>query len=315
MTASCITQSRLIVAISSRALFDLDEANTIFESEGREAYYRYQIDHENDVLAPGYGFQLVQKLLHINTLFPTDNLIEVILLSRNSGQTGLRIFNSIQHHNLDIRRAAFTSGESAHRYIPAFACDLFLSANPDDVKQAIDAGYAAATILSPSTSLDRKMIRIAFDGDSVLWGDESERLFMESGLSVFVQHERDKARDPLPKGPLVAFAKKLSDIQAHFFVNLADNCPIRTALVTSRASPAHERAIHTMRSLGLELDHTLFLGGRGKGPFLSAFGADIFFDDMHQNCLSASNHRVSAAHVPNGCRNVESDPKKLLQEI
>lgn len=311
MTVSSITQSRLVVAISSRALFDLDEANAIFETEGREAYCRYQIEHENDVLAPGYGFPLVRKLLQINSLIPDENPIEVILLSRNSGQTGLRIFNSIQHHNLDIRRAAFTSGESAHPYIPAFACDLFLSTNPDDVKQAINAGYAAATILSPSTSLDREMIRIAFDGDSVLWSDESERLFMESGLSVFVQHERDNAHAPLPKGPLVSFAKKLSDIQAHFD-NLSGNSPIRTALVTSRASPAHERAIQTLRSLGLELDHTLFLGGRDKGPFLSAFGADIFFDDMHQNCLSASNHQVSAAHVPNGCRNVEPESNNKL---
>lgn len=298
--------SPIVIGISSRALFDLDEANAIFESEGREAYCRYQLEHENDVLEPGYGFPLVKKLLQLNSLFPVKNLIEVILLSRNSGQTGLRIFNSIQYHNLDIRRAAFTSGESAHPYISAFGCDLFLSANADDVKQAIDSGFAAATILSPPTSLDRDMIRIAFDGDSVLWGDESERLFMESGLSVFVQHERDNAHAPLPKGPLVSFAKKLSDIKAHFD-DLIDNCPIRTALVTSRASPAHERAIHTLRSLGLELDHTLFLGGRDKGPFLSAFGADIFFDDMHQNCLSATNHQVSAAHVPNGCRNVEID--------
>lgn len=300
-----MTLPRIVVGISSRALFDLDEANAIFESQGREAYCRYQIQHENDVLFPGYGFPLVLKLLHINSLIPDENPVEVILLSRNSGQTGLRIFNSIRHHNLDIRRAAFTSGESAHPYIPAFACDLFLSTNPADVKRAIDAGYSAATILSPSTSLDREMIRIAFDGDSVLWSDDSERLFMESGLSVFVQHELDNARAPLPGGPLVAFAKKLSDIQAHFR-NLSENCPIKTALVTSRASPAHERAIQTMRSLGLELDHTLFLGGRDKGPFLSAFGADIFFDDMHQNCLSASNHQVSAAHVPNGCRNAES---------
>lgn len=298
-----ISQQPLVVGISSRALFDLDEANSVFETEGCNAYCRYQIDHEKDLLEPGFGFPLVQKLLQLNTLLPDARPVEVILLSRNSSQTGLRIFNSIQHYGLEIRRAAFTSGDSAHRYIPAFACDLFLSTNANDVKKSIHSGFAAATILSSTQASEGNTIRIAFDGDSVLWGDESERKFMESGLTAFVEHERDNAQDPLPKGPLLSFAKKLSGIQGLFADR--NQSPIRTALVTARASPAHERAIQTMRSLGIELDHALFLGGRDKGPFLSAFAADIFFDDIHQNCISAVNHQVSAAHVPSGCRNAE----------
>jgi 5'-nucleotidase len=293
---------RLVVAISSRALFDLDESNTVFEQKGVDAYAKYQIDHENEILKPGVAFPLVKKLLHLNQQEP---LVEVILLSRNSADTGLRIFNSIQHYQLDIIRAAFTNGESRYPYVTAFGAHLFLSANPDDVKNALEAGCAAATIL-PSTSTttnspthESQELRIAFDGDAVLFSDEAERIYQESGLQVFAETEQLAAHQPLSGGPFKPFLSALHQLQKRFPPN---QCPIRTALVTARSAPAHERVIRTLRAWGIRIDEALFLGGLAKGEFLHAFGADLFFDDQQGHCDSARQH-VATGHVPHGVRN------------
>ena len=296
------TKNKLVVAISSRALFDLDASHQIFETEGKAAFCRYQVEHENDVLEPGFGYSLVKKLLAINeAAAATAPFVEIILLSQNSADTGLRIFNSIAHHNLNITRAAFTSGSSPYGYISAFGAHLFLSANAEDVRIALESGFAAATILSGSSASTAisNQLRIAFDGDSVLFSDEAERIYQQHGLAAFTENERNEANKPLPGGPFKEFLAALQRIQAHFDEDVS---PIRTALVTARAAPAHERVVKTLRSWGIRIDEALFLGGMSKAAFLKAFGADIFFDDQEGHCENASQH-VTTAHVPHGIVN------------
>jgi 5'-nucleotidase len=292
-------KQKLVVAISSRALFDLDDTHRIFEEEGKEAFCRYQVDHEDEPLNPGVAYPLVKKLLAINDVLP-EATVEVILLSRNSADTGLRIFNSIRLHELSITRAAFTSGQSPFGYIGAFGADLFLSTNPDDVKLALKAGHAAATIVDSSKPMnDSSQLRIAFDGDAVLFSDEAERIYQEKGLEAFTQNETTEARIPLSGGPFKAFLSTLHRIQT---LIPPETSPIRTALVTARAAPAHERVVRTLRAWDIRIDEALFLGGKSKGPFLKAFGADIFFDDQLGHCDSASQH-VATGHVPHGVVN------------
>jgi 5'-nucleotidase len=291
---------RLVVAISSRALFDLGESHRLFEAEGLDSYRAYQIAREDEVLAPGIAFPLVEKLLRLNALKADTPRVEVILLSHNSGDTGLRIFNSIEHHGLEIARAAFTSGASTFPYARAFGADLFLSANAEDVARALETGMAAATILpSKAPETRRDELRIAFDGDAVIFGDESERISEEQGIDAFHANESQLAAQPLAGGPFRGFLDALHRIQAAF---PAEQAPLRTALVTARSAPAHKRVILTLRQWGVRIDESLFLGGRDKGPFLKAFGADIFFDDSRHNVESARGH-VATGHVPHGVRN------------
>lgn len=299
-----MSNQKLVVAISSRALFNLDASHAIFEKQGKEAFCRYQVEHENEVLEPGFGFQLVQKFLAINKAFPDSPLVEIILLSQNSADTGLRIFNSIHHYGLAITRAAFTSGASPYGYIPAFKADLFLSANGEDVKKALVAGFAAATIVSGSQACNSEQLRIAFDGDAVLFSDDSERIYQQHGLAAFSANERESAHQPLSGGPLKGFLSALHRIQNRFE---PDKSPIRTALVTARSAPAHERVVRTLRAWDVRIDEALFLGGMAKGPFLKAFGADIFFDDQRGHCESAQKHQVASAHVPHGITNQQTD--------
>ena len=296
------TPRLLTVAVTSRALFDLEESHALFESEGVEAYSDFQRTHEDDVLAPGMAYSVVRKLLALNEGAPADApRVEVILLSRNSADTGLRIFNSIQHHQLGIVRATFTSGEPTWPYAKPFGADLFLSANPESVRRSLEHGIAAATIL-PAKALQQRsdQLRIAFDGDAVIFGDESERVSREQGVEAFGRHERDRAKEPLSGGPFKSFLSALHDLQAAF--PPGKDAPIRTALVTARSAPAHERVIRTLREWGVRLDEALFLGGRHKGPFLEAFGADIFCDDSQHNIDSARLH-VATGHVPHGVAN------------
>lgn len=288
---------KLVIAISSRALFDLDASHAVYETEGIAAYQAYQIAHENEVLAPGVAFNLVKKLLNLNS---HGSLVEVILLSRNSADTGLRIFNSIEHYGLDITRAAFSNGESPYKYIAAFNSHLFLSVNTDDVKHALETGVAAATIYPSPPSLNESTeLRIAFDGDSVIFSDEAERIYQTSGLEMFAASEKAAASVPLAGGPFKGFLAALHQLQNKF---PADNCPIRTALVTARSAPAHERVIKTLRAWKIRIDEAIFLGGLNKAAFLKAFNADFFFDDQPNHCLSASEH-VATAHVPHGVVN------------
>tara|TARA_Y100000780_G_scaffold178994_1_gene164294 strand:+ start:1001 stop:1918 length:918 start_codon:yes stop_codon:yes gene_type:complete len=294
---------KLVIAISSRALFDLDDSHAVFEREGLEAYRLYQIAHEDEPLEPGEAFPLVQKLLRINSLLEGDSRVEVVLISRNSADTGLRVFNSIQHYGLGITRAAFAGGRSPFTYIPAFGCQLFLSTHAEDVRATLDAGFAAATILPAKRRPEqRDELRIAFDGDAVLFSDESEQVFQRDGLEAFQASEQVSAHQPLRGGPFKAFLAALNRIQTEF---PNEQCPIRTALVTARSAPAHERVIRTLREWDIRLDESLFLGGLDKSEFLQAFGADLFFDDQEGHCQRAVGV-VPTGHVPHGISNLKS---------
>jgi 5'-nucleotidase len=295
-----MADQRLVVAISSRALFDLDESHRIYEEQGTQAYCQYQIENEDIPLKPGAAYVLVKKLLALNHNFSEAPKIEIILLSRNSADTGLRIFNSIQHHQLEITRAVFTSGSSPYCYVAPFGANLFLSTSPEDVRKALNAGIAAATILPSHVGENSQedQLRIAFDGDSVLFSDESERIYKEKGLQAFTDNEMQTAKSPLNEGPFKAFLIALNSLQTEF----GESSPIRTALVTARSAPAHERVIRTLRAWGIRLDEAIFLGGMNKGPFLKSFGADIFFDDQEGHCESAREH-VATGHVPHGIAN------------
>lgn len=289
----------LVIAISSRALFDLEAANQVFETRGLEAYWAYQRAHEAEVLAPGPAFALVKAFLKLNDLQADQRLVEVIVMSRNTADTSLRIFHSIRHYGLDITRAALVGGADVAPYLKAFRADLFLSAHAPDVKQAVDSGVAAGMILTggrqqqPMESIGQ--IRIAFDGDAVLFSAESERVFKQQGLDAFIEHETQHADMPLPKGPFANFLMALSNLQARY--RSRQTSPIRTALVTSRSAPAHERAIKTLREWGVRVDEAFFLGGVPKTDILASFGAHIFFDDQQVHASPAS-RVVPAAVVP-----------------
>lgn len=300
------SSDRLVIAISSRALFDLSESHLVFEEQGLEAYQQYQIDREDDPLAPGVSFGLVKKFLNLNALM-ADQRVEVILLSRNSADTGLRVFNSIEHYGLDITRAAFCGGDSPYRYISAFNSHLFLSTDGMDVRQALESGIAAATIL-PSTRTAAKedgQLKFAFDGDAVLFSDEAEKIYKSSGLEAFARSEKESASQPLSGGPFKPFLAALQQLQMEFAPGEA---PIRTCLVTARSAPAHERVVRTLRAWNIRIDESLFLGGMDKAPFLKAFGADVFFDDQQGHCESARNH-VATGHVPHGVANLPATDK------
>jgi len=281
-------------------LFDLEASHQVFENEGVDAYCRYQIEHENEVLDAGVAFPLVNKLLGLNALQPERQRVEVVLISRNSADTGLRVFNSIKHYGLKISRAAFTGGLDPYRYLHPFKAQLFLSADPMDVRKSLDSGFAGATILPSIVGMNvGQQLRIAFDGDAVLFSDQAERVYKKDGLDAFVAAEQAAAKDPLPGGPFKEFLAALHNIQAEFS---PESAPLRTALFTARAAPAHERVIRTLRAWDIRIDEAVFLGGLDKGEFLRTFGADIFFDDQRGHCDSARQH-VPTGHVPHGIAN------------
>ena len=300
--------SPLVIGISSRALFNLEEENKIYEEYGLQKYEEYQVEHENDILQKGSAFNLVKAFLELNKLSPDKRLVEVIVMSRNSPNTSLRIFNSISDYKLDITRAALSGGASIAPYLHAFKTDLFLSAKREDVQQAIDDDIAAGLILTGTPSVNTKtkieQIRIAFDGDAVLFSSESERIYQHKGIEAFEEHERDNADVPMKKGPFANFLMTIAHIQSEF--SDRETVPIRTALVTSRNAPAHERAIKTLREWNVRIDEAYFLGGVSKKEVLGAFGAHIFFDDQSVHAEPASSVVASAiVPYPEG-----SDPKK-----
>ncbi len=306
---SISSSEKLIVAISSRALFNLDESHRVYESDGVEAYRKYQIEREEEHLEPGDAFQLVKKLLNINNML-NKNCVEVILLSRNTADTGLRIFNSIEHHGLAISKAAFCGGSSPYRYISAFNSHLFLSTDGSDVRLALENGIAAATILpSKLANTEDHNLRFAFDGDAVLFSDEAERIYKTKGLDEFTRSEQKSAKEPLSGGPFKPFLAALQMLQKEFDTEAS---PIRTCLVTARAAPAHERVVRTLRAWDIKIDESLFLGGEEKGTFLRAYNADVFFDDQQSHCESAREH-VATGHVPNGIAN--SPAESLKQKV
>ena len=290
-------KNKLVVAVSSRALFDLETENKIFEEKGLDEYYKYQLENENSSLEKGTGFRLVENLLKINGYFSEDERqVEVIILSKNNAATSLRITNAINKHNLEIVRSGWTSGNDISNYLKAFKVDLFLSANDEDVINAIEGGVAAAKILPSHQDVHNSLgdqVRIAFDGDAVLFSEESELIYKEHGLEAFIEHEKENANHPMKKGPFAKLLLTIASIQKKF---KDEESPIRTALVTARSAPTHERVIQTLNVWGVRIDEAFFLGGSEKYEILEAFGADIFFDDQDVH-LELSSGVVPSAKV------------------
>lgn len=289
---------KLVIGISSRALFNLERENQIYEQHGVDAYAAFQREHENDPLQPGSAFPLVKALLHLNRLMPEDQrLIEVVVISRNTPDTGLRAFNAIEEHGLDISRAAFTGGAPVMTpYINAFEVDLFLSRSPDDVQLAVNSGVAAAQLvdLPADFSAPTDQIRIAFDGDAVLFDPESEECFQQHGLEKFLEREKRLRGQPMGRGPFAKLLIMLAELQQRF---PAESCPIRIAIVTARNSPAHARVVHTLRNWNVSVNEAFFLGGVPKAKVLQAFGAHMFFDDQDTHVQAAASV-VPAGKVP-----------------
>lgn len=283
----------LVIGISSRSLFDLERENTIFENEGLKAYSEFQQDNEARVLEPGTAFPLVEAFLKLNEKLG-EHLVEVVIMSQNNPQTGLRVMNSIDFYNLGITRAAFSGGQPLGPFLEAYSVDLYLSKNLEDVQDAVDHGIASAQLYAPPETFnpDADEIRIAFDGDAVLFSEDSEIIYKQQGLDAFLEHEKVFADLPLPEGPFGKVLKTLSKIK-----NLSEEKYVRIALVTARDGPAHERVILTLRSWGVTVDEAYFLGGLSKNNVLKAFNAHIFFDDQDKHAGPAS-EIVPSARVP-----------------
>lgn len=293
--------SQLVVALSSRALFDFEEENQVFEAQDDTAYMRIQLERLNMAAKPGVAYPLVKKLLSLNT--PKERSVEVIIVSRNDPVSGLRVFRSAESLGLDLTRGVFTRGRPAYRYLNPLGAHLFLSAHEEDVRNALLAGFPAARVFAQSMlEADRHPdeIRIAFDGDAVLFSDEAERIYQKEGLPAFAEHERTKAFQPLPPGPFKPLLDALHGLQAK--TGSGSLIKIRTALVTARSAPAHERAIRTLMGWNISIDEAMFLGGLEKGPFLKEFEPDFFFDDQTRHCQSAV-QAGPVGHVVSGIAN------------
>ncbi|MBS1176223.1 MAG: 5-nucleotidase [Proteobacteria bacterium] len=291
-------EGQLVVAISSRALFDFEEENRLFEAGDAQAYMQLQLQRLDLPAPPGVAFSLVRKLLAFND---GAARVEVVMLSRNDPVSGLRVFRSAQHYGLAVQRGVFTRGQPPWRYLVPLRANLFLSANDADVRAALAAGVPAARVYphaARASGAHPQEVRIAFDGDAVLFGDEAERVFQRDGLDAFHAHETEHASRPLPAGPFKPLLLALQRLQRE----PAATMRIRTALVTARSAPAHERAMRTLMDWHIEVDEAMFLGGLPKGEFLREFEPDFFFDDQTGHVVSAAAH-VPAGHVASGVSN------------
>ncbi|MGH8764659.1 MAG: 5'-nucleotidase [Burkholderiales bacterium] len=294
-------EGKLVVAISSRALFDFEEENRIFDAEGERAYIDLQYARLDVPAKEGVAFRLVKKLLAFNSA--DAQRVEVVILSKNDPVSGLRIFRSAERAGLKIERGVFTRGRSPYSYLDALRANLFLSANEQDVMAALDARFPAARVLTDSTQAgtrNAEEVRIAFDGDAVLFSDEAERVYQRDGLDAFTRHEIVHALKPLPPGPFKPLLEALHRLQAASGTDVPMR--VRTALVTARSAPAHERAVRTLMDWNIAVDEALFLGGLDKGEFLKAFQPDFYFDDQRSHVESARQH-VATGHVPFGVAN------------
>ena len=290
---------KLVVAISSRALFDFEQENEVFEHGDDRAYMKLQLERLDLPAQPGVAFSLIKKLLAFNT--PEAQLVEVVILSRNDPVSGMRVFRSAKHYALPIERGSFTRGQPPWRYLKPLHANLFLSTHLSDVRAALDAGVPAAQVYPHSAHASEAHpteVRSAFDGDAVLFSDEAERIYQSHGLSAFQQHEIDKAGLPLPDGPFRPLLTALQRLQNAGTPSMR----VRTALVTARSAPAHERAIRTLMAWNIEVDEAMFLGGLPKGEFLREFEPDFFFDDQTGHIESAARH-VPSGHVASGVSN------------
>ncbi|XP_076612756.1 cytosolic 5'-nucleotidase 1A-like [Chaetodon auriga] len=297
------------IAVSSRTLFNMVAERKIYEDEGLEKYVAHQVEHENEPLKPGPAFPFVKALMHVNSrlreLYPdSEELFDIVLMTNNHAQVGVRLINSINHYDLTIERFCMTGGKSPIGYLKAYMTNLYLSKDPEKVTEAIEEGIAAATMFMPDTEneLSDTQLRVAFDGDAVIFSDESEVIVKKHGLDTFFEHEKEFENKPLAQGPLKCFLEALGKLQRKFYgKNERMNCPIRTFLVTARsAASSGARVLKTLRSWGLEIDEALFLAGAPKGPLLQKIKPHIFFDDQMFHIEGAKELGTISAHVPYG---------------
>jgi 5'-nucleotidase len=297
--AQDLRDAPLRIGISSRALFDIEEEHDVFQAEGVEAYVELQRQRETVPLTKGSGFHVVERLLKLNQIGSAP-FVEVILLSRNAPDLSLRAFKSIHDFDLDIKLGTFTSGRPIGPYVPAWNLDLFLSHNASDVKDAVTAGAAAARLAIPSQKTQPEEtgdeVRIAFDGDAVVFSEESDLIYKTKGLQAFFEHEQTNAQNPMKAGPFGNFLKKLAKLR-EVHISSAEVSKVRIGIVTARNAPAHARVIHTLRAWGTPADEAHFVGANSKGPILDAMGAHIFFDDQEKHILGAAS-LVPSGHVP-----------------
>ena len=295
-------EGKLVVAISSRALLDFEDENRVFERDGEGAYIALQLARLDVPAREGVAFALVKKLLAFNT--PQAQRVEVVILSKNDPVSGLRVFRSAEHAGLRLERGVFTRGANPYRYLDALKANLFLSANENDVMSALESKVPAARVYPESAQAASRHsgeVRIAFDGDAVLFSDEAERVYQKDGLDAFTRHEAAHALQPLPPGPFKPLLEALQRLQAAAGTDVPMR--LRTALVTARSAPAHERAVRTLMDWNIAVDEAMFLGGLDKGAFLKAFEPDFYFDDQRGHVDSARAH-VAAGHVPYGVANL-----------
>lgn len=288
----------LVIGVSSRALFDLEEENIIFNEKGLLEFRKHQYERENELLEPGTAFYLVKSLLELNKQ-ASKPIVEVVVMSRNSPETGVRVMNSIKAHGLDINRLAFTGGESLYGYMTGYDVDLFLSMDPEDVQKVIDSGSsAAALIYAPPSEFNSETsrVKIAFDADAVLFSDDSEFRYKTEGLDAFQKHEKENEKTAMKEGPFAKLLIKLSKIQEHLPMGV-EMSPLRLAIITARSAPSHLRVINTLREWGVYIDEVHFLGGLSKDKILATFGAHIFFDDQEAH-LGPASKVVPSGKVP-----------------
>lgn len=300
-------EKKLVVAVASSALFDLNESHKVYQEKGIEEYRKFQEENIDKFLNKGVAFPFIKRLLRLNEVFSEEKPVEVVLLSRNSPETGLRVFRTIQHYKLDITRAAFFSGSSPYRYLPAYNVSLFLSAEETDVIAACNEGYAAGKILPSIIEDDDNDIelRIAFDFDGVIASDEAERIYQKEGMKAFHEHEQASAKTPLEPGLLGDLFKKISYFQkmeAKRQLKDPDYKRIlKTSIVTARNAPSHERLINTLKSWGVDVNEAFFLGGIDKSRILDIMHPHMFFDDQMGHLSKLKN--VPAVHIPFGITN------------
>ena len=295
----------LVVGVASSALFDLSKSDAVFRNEGEEKYRAYQRENLDEVLEPGVAFPFIRRLLDLNDLSEDERLVEVVILSRNDPETGMRVMRSVQHHGLDITRAIFMQGRSPYRFMEPLRMSLFLSANEDDVREAIGLGFAAGHVVGRAVADDGGTdLRIAFDFDGVLADDSAERFYQEGTLEAYQENESALADVPLPRGPLAAFLEKINHIQRiedakHDADPEGYQRRVRVAVVTARSAPAHERTINSIHQWGLRVNDAFFLGGVDKGPILAVLEPHIFFDDQRRN-IDTTSHLAPSVHIPFG---------------
>lgn len=302
-------EKKLVIAVSSSALFDMQDSDAVFRQDGEDAYRVYQRKHINDPLKEGVAFPFIKRLLNLNASFPEEQPVEVILFSKNSPETGLRAFRSIQHYNLNISRACFSSGKPNHQYLPAFNSTLFLTTNREDAREALANGITAGVVGKQEIQdSNEEGLCLAFDFDGVIADDSAERVYKEQGLAAYQEYEKVHGTHPLKSGPIANLLKRISSFQKLERTKQQEDPKYRrllkTAIVTARNAPAHERVVFTLQSLEIEVDEVFFMGGVEKARLLNILKPHIFFDDQESHIKNINN--IAGVLIPFGVANAKS---------